>query len=776
MPKFIAKVLKNSSLNLMSLVFTGLIVFGGFYFYMLIHLPDVRQLKDMRMQLPLRVYSSDGKLIGEFGEKKLIPVTLEEVPKPFIHAILDTEDQRFYEHRGVDFLGLVRAALAYISSGKKSQGASTITMQVVRDCFLNREKTFGRKINEILLAFEIEQTFNKKEILELYLNKIYFGNRAYGIASAAQIYYGKTLQELTLPEMAMIAGLPQAPSRANPIANPEVARERRNHVLQRMLENKHISSAAYNAAIATPATTNYHESRVEVPAPYAAEMTRNTIVAKYGDDAYASGIKIYTTIDSRLQSIANQVLHDGILAYDRRHGYRGPEGRLAPANQAYWRRKLQNIAVINNLQPAAVLSANNNIISALLASGSTIQISVNNFSWAQPQLSRGDIIRVYKTTKNQWMFAQIPKIEGAIVVLNPKNGAVLAISGGFSFASSNYNRAIQAERQAGSAFKPFIYSAALEKGLTLATVINDAPLVFVDPATKNVWRPQNVTQTFRGPTRLRDALVHSINLVSIRLLQNIGVPFAVNYLKNFGFEGPREVPPSLALALGAGSITPLKMAVGYTVFANGGYKVTPFIINYVVETNNKGNKIVFQAEPITIPEENNQKIKLPEAPRVITPQTAYLITDAMKDVIKRGTATKAKTLNREDLAGKTGTTNEQIDNWFSGFNSDLVATVWLGFDQPRSTHEYGAQAPLSIWIDFMKDALANQPPHSIKRPDDITAVKIDPTTGFLANSEQDNAIFEIFTSNTAPKSTVPNQPPIIDDSIEQDEQITDSLF
>jgi penicillin-binding protein 1A len=775
--KIVTKLIKNSSLSLMSLVFTGLIICGGFYFYALIHLPDVRQLKDMSMQLPLRIYSSDGKLIGEFGEKKRIPITLEEAPKSLIHAILDTEDQRFYEHRGVDFWALLRATIAYIKSGKKSQGASTITMQVAREYFFNRQKTFGRKINEILLAFRIDSTFNKKEVLELYLNKIYFGNRAYGVASAAQVYYGKKLNELTLPEMAMIAGLPQAPSRANPIANPEDARERRNHVLQRMLENNHISQAAYNAAIAAPTTTNYHESQAEVPAPYAAEMARNMVVSQYGDNTYASGIKIYTTIDSRLQKAANQALHDGILAYDQRHGYRGPEGHLAPANNAYWRRKLQNIVTINDLQPAAILSTSNNIISALLANSSIIQIPANNFTWTQTRFTRGDIIRVYKNIKNQWALAQIPKIEGAIIALDPKNGAILAISGGFSFASGNYNRAIQAERQAGSAFKPFIYSAALEKGITLASIINDAPIVLVDQWTKKEWRPQNVTQTFRGPTRLRDALVHSINLVSIRLLQNISVPYAVNYLKNFGFEGPREVPPSLSLALGSGGITPLKMATGYAVFANGGYKVTPFIIDHVIEADRKGEKIVLKTKPSTIPEANNPQNKMPEAPQVITPQNAYLITDVLKDVIKHGTAVKALALNREDLAGKTGTTNEQVDAWFSGFNSDLVATVWFGFDHPQSTHEYGSHTPLAIWIDFMHQALANQPLHSIKRPDDIITVKIDPTTGFLADPEQDNAIFEIFTASTAPKTTAPEQPPVIDNSIDQnEEQITDNLF
>ena len=430
--KFFAKLIKNSSLGLMSLVFTGLIIGCGIYFYMLIQLEDVRLLKDISLQLPLRIYTSDGKLISEFGEKKRIPITLEQVPKLLVHAILDTEDQRFYEHRGVDFFGLLRAAIAFVESGKKSQGASTITMQVARNFFLNRQKTFARKINEILLAFKIDNAFNKKEILELYLNNIYFGNRAYGVASAAQVYYGKSLNELTLAEMAMVAGLPQAPSRDNPIANPEAARERRNHVLQRMLESTHINQTEYKTATAATIVTNYHELCPEVSAPYAAEMARNIIVAKYGDGAYESGIKVYTTLDSRLQNMANLALHDGIIAYDKRHGYRGPEGRLAPSGKAYWSRKLQGIATIGDLQPAAVLSiTDGKVISALLTNGNIIQIDFDNFVWASPVLTHGDIIRVSKNSKNQWQLAQLPKIEGAIVALNPKNGAILAINGGF---------------------------------------------------------------------------------------------------------------------------------------------------------------------------------------------------------------------------------------------------------------------------------------------------------------------------------------------------------
>ena len=770
--KFLTKFIKNSSLSLMSLVFTGLIVVGGVYFYMVIHLQDVNQLREMRKQIPLRIYTSDGKFINEFGEKKRLPITLNQVPKQLIQAFLDTEDQRFYEHRGVDFLGLLRATKAFITSGKKSQGGSTITMQVARDFSGNRQKTFARKLNEILLAFKIDDAFSKEEILELYLNQIFFGNRAYGVAAASQVYYGKPLNELTLAQLAMIAGLPQAPSRDNPIANPEVARERRNHVLQCMLEHGHINLMEYNAAISAPSATSYHELQAEASAPYIAEMVRNAIVSQYGEAAYTTGIKIYTSIDSRLQTFANQALHDGILAYDQRHGYRGPEGRLAPGSRVYWQRKLRSIPIINDLHPAAVISSNAKSITTLLSTGATADISASNFALANPNLTSGDIIRVYKNASDQWRLAQIPKIEGAIVVLDPKTGAILALSGGFSYANSNYNRAIQAERQPGSSFKPFIYSAALEKGFTLASVINDTPLIITDPYTQKEWRPQNDSQDFLGPVCLRDALSLSRNIVSIRLLQSIGVPYAVDYLKKFGFAGS-EVPPSLSLALGTGIITPLKMTEGFAVFANGGYKITPFFINSIVDANNKN---IFQAQPTIVPEMAGPSNKLPLAPRVITSQNAYLITDALKDVIKKGTAKRALALLRRDIAGKTGTTSDLVDAWFSGFNGDLVATVWMGFDQPRSTHEHGSQTALPVWIQFIQNALLNKPEHSMKQPEGITTARIDPATGMLAEPEQENAAFEIFTVDTVPKTTTSTQPEDVPLNIDDLEITTAPLF
>ncbi|CAL7960556.1 Penicillin-insensitive transglycosylase / Penicillin-sensitive transpeptidase [Gammaproteobacteria bacterium] len=770
--KFLTKFIKNSSLSLMSLVFTGLIIFGGVYFYMVLHLPDVSQLKEMGKQIPLRVYTSDGKFIKDFGEKKRIPITLKQVPKQLMQAVLDTEDQRFYEHRGVDFLGLLRATKAFIASGKKSQGGSTITMQVARDFCQNRKKTFSRKLNEILLAFKIEEAFSKEEILELYLNQIYFGNRAYGIAAASQVYYGKPLNELTLAQIAMLAGLPQAPSRDNPILNPQAARERRNHILQRMLEHRHINLMEYNTAVSAPIAASYHELQAEASAPYLAEMVRNAVISQYGDGAYAAGMKIYTSIDSRLQAFANQALHDGILAYDQRHGYRGPEGHLAPGSRVYWRHKLKNIPIISDLQPVAVISSSAKSITVLLSNGTTTDINANNFAWANPQLTNGDIIRIYKTANNQWKLAQLPKIEGAIIVLDPKNGAILALSGGFSYANSSYNRAIQAERQPGSSFKPFVYSAALEKGFTFASLINDTPLIITDQYTKKEWRPQNDSQDFLGPISLREALFRSRNVASVRLLQSTGVSYVVDYLKKFGFSGP-EVPQYLTLALGVGNITPLKMTEGYAVFANGGYKITPFFINSIVDADNKN---IFQAKPTIVPEIAGPANKLPLAPRVITPQNAYLITDSLKDVIKKGTAKKALALRRSDIAGKTGTTNDLVDAWFLGFNSDLVATVWIGFDQPHSTHEHGSQAALPIWIQFMQNALVGKPEHSMRQPEGITTARIDPATGLLAEPEQENAIFEMFTVDTVPKTIAPPQTEVGSLNLDDLEITTAPLF
>jgi len=731
----------------MSLVFVGLIVSGCIYYYMMIKLPDVGQLKDTHLQVPLRVYAADGKLIGEFGEKKRIPVTLDQVPKQLINAVLDTEDQRYYEHKGVDFIGLLRAARTVFLSGKKTQGASTITMQVARNFFLTPDKTYKRKINEILLAMKIDNLFSKREILELYLNKIYLGQRAYGVAAAAQVYYGKMLNDLTLSEMATIAGLPQAPSRDNPVVNPESALERRNHVLERMLENGHIDMAAYKAAVAAPIVTHTHELPSAVSAPYVAEMVRNAMVAQYGDAAYDDGLQVYTTIDSHLQDLANQAVRAGVLAYDQRHGYRGAEKNLGARSASEWQEQLSDLPVINGLYPAVVASSDDTAASVLLRDGSSVKLTGQNLVWGSRRafgLKVGDVIRIQKNASGVWQLAQLPKVEGALVALNPSNGEVVALVGGFSYAGSSFNRVIQAGRQAGSGFKPFIYSAALEKGITWASVINDAPITIEDPVTHVIWQPQNDTQQFYGPTRLRVGLMESRNLVSVRLLQAIGVHYAADYVERFGFSRD-EIPRLPSLALGTATLSPMKIAVGFAVFANGGYKITPFFIDKVV---GRDGKILFQAQPVIVPKSSADKNA---APQVITSQNAYLMTSALKDVISYGTAKKAAILKRTDLAGKTGTSDDQKDAWFTGFNSDLVATVWVGFDQPQTTYEHGSQAALPIWMQFIGAALTGKSEHSMAEPEGITTARIDPKTGALAYSGQKNAIFEVFTTATVPK-------------------------
>lgn len=755
----LVKLAKHGSLSLMSLVFTLLIIFGCLYFYMALSLPDVVQLKDIHLQVPLRIYSKDKKLIAEFGEKKRVPVTFEQVPPLLVQAILDTEDQRFYEHRGVDFVGLLRAAIAVIESGHKTQGASTITMQVARNFFLSPEKTYIRKVNEILLAFKIDRIFSKQEILELYLNKIYLGQRAYGVAAASYVYFAKPLNQLTLAQMALIAGLPQAPSRDNPLANPQAAMERRNHVLLRMLEVKHISLAQYKTAVAAPLGVSEQGLQVEVEAPYVAEMVRNAMVAQFGEAAYDEGYKVYTTVDSHLQTVANVASRNGIMAYEERHGYRGPEGHIRgndAKNLSVWQNQLRQIPIYGGLIPAAVVSVSNMQITAILGNGESVVLSNKGFDWtlrgrvtASSMFSRGDIIRLRKTSEGIWRVAQLPKIEAALVSLNPRNGEILALTGGFSYALSSFNRAVQADRQTGSAFKPFVFSAALAKGYTLASIINDAPIAIPIPTTNMIWRPQNDNQRFYGPTRLREALILSRNLVSVRLLQAIGISYAANYIKQFGFDDD-EIPAIPSLALGVSSISPLKLAAGYGVFANGGYKVAPYFISSILD---RDGKVIFHVNPTQVEDDgNNENNAVVASSRVITAQNAFLITSALKDVIRFGTARRAAALNRSDLAGKTGTTNDQVDGWFAGYNSDIVTITWMGFDKPRSIHEYGAQSALPIWMEFMSQTLKGKPEHNLPQPDGIVAVRIDPDTGLLSRPGDQDAIFEFFTSDTVPSA------------------------
>lgn len=752
---FFREIAKHSVWALISILATGLIVVGCVYFYIFQQLPDVTSLKDVQFQVPLRVYTRDGQLISEYGEKRRTPVSLKQVPKPLIEGILATEDQRFFEHPGVDLIGLVRAAKSVLITGKKVEGASTITMQVARNFFLNRKKTYLRKINEILLALKIDSTLNKEQILELYLNKVYLGQRAYGVAAAAHVYYGKTLDQLTLAEMAMIAGLPQAPSSDNPISNPQSAKKRRDHVLARMYSLGYIDEKSYNEAIAAPVAATYHGTKVEADAPYVGELVRSALVDELGNHAYTKGLKVYTTIDPKLQAATDKVLHDGLLAYDRRHGYRGAEqnlGKATPENIATWPVKLKEIVTVNHLQPAAVLGMNKKGISAVLSSGEHITISPAGFSWARNNLrakrwlKAGDVVRVEKMDNDGWRLAQLPVVEGAIVALDPKNGAILGLAGGFNYFRSHFNRVTQAELQPGSSFKPFIYAAALEKGFTLASIIDDSPVEFKD--NNRIWRPRNSTNKFYGPTRLRVALAQSRNVVSVRLLRAIGVDYAIDYLgTRFGFDR-KKLPHGLSLALGTADLSPLQMAAAYAVFANGGYKVTPYFIDHITDED---GQLIYQAHPATVcTGKCVPDAKTPPAPRVLPPDVAYLMYSALQSVINEGTGRAALSLKRTDLAGKTGTTNDKKDAWFSGFNNDIVTTVWVGFDQPRSLHEYGAQAALPIWIDFMKVALDGKPEDSLPQPDDVVNVKIDRYTGLLASPGEEDAIFEVFSKENMP--------------------------
>jgi len=770
--------LRRLLLQILLILLIIIILLGaGSVWYFNQELPNVDSLRNVQMQVPLRIYSADEQLIAEFGEKRRRPVPLEEIPLPLQHALIATEDQRFYEHSGVDFRGLARAAIEVISTGKKVQGGSTITMQVARNFFLNRRKTYIRKLKEVLLALKISRELSKDKVLELYLNKVYFGQRAYGVAAAAQIYYGEKLNQLTLPQMAMLAGLPQAPSALNPISDPVAALDRRTHVLQRMLDQHYIDQQQYQQAVKTPLTASYHDLKVGLHAPYVAEMIRDAMVKQYGNKAYTMGLKVYTTINSRDQQAANKAIENGLLSYDKRHGYRGALANWGTPDTTQLvalAKKLKQFPKIADLQVALVLSVQGQQAQILLANGDVQTLPWSGLSWARKQyqqgkwvgqapktasdvVTMGDVIRVQKNAQGSWQLAQLPEAEAALVSLDPQNGAILAVVGGFNFRKSKFNRITSAERQPGSGFKPFIYSAALAKGLTLATLVNDAPIVLPDQSSTKLWRPQNDNFTFNGPTRLRVGLMRSRNLVSIRLLQEIGIPYAINYIKRFAFKSS-ALPPSLSLALGSGVLTPLELARGLASFANGGFLIAPYFINKIV---NEDGKVIFQAMPqqacylchVNDSTKIDADISDDEtsiAPRIITPQNAYLLNSAMKSVITNGTGRAALVLQRGDLAGKTGTTNNQNDAWFSGFNTRVLTVAWLGFDQPRSTFEYGSRAALPIWINYMRQALKGMPESNLRRPPGIITVRINSKTGQATTAMDKQAMFEIFRQQYAP--------------------------
>ena len=744
--------------------------FVGCYFFILElskELPDVGQLENVQYQTPLRIYSQDNLLIGQFGEKRRIPIAIDRVPKTQTNAFLAAEDESFYTHPGVDYKGLLRAAKQLLVTGQKKQGGSTITMQVVRNFLLSNEKTYLRKLKEILLAIQLEQRFSKNQILELYLNKIYMGQRAYGLAAAAQTYYGKNLGELKLYQQAMIAGLPKAPSVYNPIVNPERALERRNYVLHRMLELNFISQKEYTQALQTPDDASPQPSNIELNAPFVAEMARQEMLEKYGDDAYTLGLKVYTTVPGHLQIAADRALQIALHQYDERHRYRGlPHQKFNP------KQSLLSLRTVGDSHQAVVKSLDSKGVTIHLADGSSTIIAFENIPWYKSNVNKirfdkpnsffiqpNDIIWVRQLPDQSWALTQVPAVEGAFAALNPYSGAILAISGGFDFYRSRYNRATQSKRQPGSGFKPFIYTAALEKGFTLASIINDAPIVIEDPSQKNGWRPANYTRKFSGPTALRIALRKSINLVSIRLLQDVGIPYTLETAMRFGFTR-EQLPGTLSLALGSGNAPPIRMASAYAAFANGGFLIRPYLIDRI--DDHYGN-IMFQANPETVCrdcEETGMTIENP-APRIISKPIHFLMTSLLRDVVQNGTATRAKALGRTDLAGKTGTTNEQRDAWFNGFTPDIVASAWVGFDNlhPLGRGETGGKTALPMWIEFMKTALENIPEKPFEPPEGIVQAYINPNDGLLLDQDNKNGIWEYFIDETAPKTySVPKQP------------------
>ena len=843
---------------------TGLTI----YWFVVPKLPAIESLRDVQLQVPLKIYTKDEKLIAEYGEKRRAPLEIEETPKTLINAVLAAEDDRFYEHYGVDPKGLLRAVVYLIRTGRKGPGGSTITMQVARNFFLSRERTYLRKLNEILLSFKIEKELTKNEILELYLNKIYLGNRSYGFAAAAQVYYGKKLDEMTPAQIAMIAGLPKAPSTYNPIVNPERALQRRNYVLSRMHGLGFLSDEEYEIAKNTIDDAEFHGLRVEVEAPYLAEMVRAELYGRLGEETYTQGYKVYTTVESRTQVAANEALRKNIIAYEERHGFRGPEAnvdlsQVEEFDEMAFRAILSDYRPVNKLWAALVTAVNEKDIVVYQSRHGQIKIDWEGLKWARPWngdgkipgneptkasdfLTTGDIIRIVKVkdgtedAPDVWKLAQIPRVEGALVSLSAHDGALLALVGGFDYNKSKFNRVTQAERQPGSNIKPFNYSAALEKGYTAASLINDAPIVFEDPGLESTWRPENYSGRVFGPTRLRKALINSRNLVSIRLLRAIGISYAIKYLQKFGFR-KESLPRDLSLSLGSAAITPMELVTGYAAFANGGYKVEPYFIDRLETAENvvimRSNPLVVceqceldannraqradqdpmltetamaaedGSELTVIPENNDLLVPVYEeqldpammpdseidnandaipqrvAKRIVSPQNIYIMNSILRDVIKRGTGKRALALNRGDIAGKTGTTNDQQDAWFSGFNPDVVTTAWVGFDEPHTLghNEYGGRAALPMWIEYMAEALKGLPEPALETPPGLVTVRIDPETGLLVGASFPNAAFEIFRADYVPKRL--DEDPVVVDlgsgettPVKETENIPEQLF
>jgi penicillin-binding protein 1A len=777
----------------------GVLGLCGAYQYLEPALPDVAAIRDIRLQVPLRVYSRDGKLIAQFGEQRRIPLSFEALPDQMVNAVLAAEDDRFFQHSGVDYPGLARAVIRHLMSGEKGEGGSTITMQLTRGIFLSPEKSYRRKLQEIFLTLRIEQQFSKQEILALYMNKMFLGQRAYGVGAASEVYFGKTVDQLTLPEIALIAGTFRLPSRDNPVANPELAKHRRSYVLRRMREKNFITAEEQKVADASSVESRLHGPAVEIEAPYIAEMVRADLYNRLGTDAYTAGYEAITTLDSRLQASAVRAVRAALVEYDSRHGYRGPVGRVTvPAQSAEsdWSRLLNDYPIRGGLEPALIRAVEDRSAVAWSKIHGRINLPWTGLSWARapladgsvgPPLQRaadilsvGDIVYVAQERSGNWRMVQVPEAQGAFVAMDPQDGAITALVGGFDYFASNFNRAVQAKRQPGSAFKPFLYSAALDRGFTPASVVNDAPLVIEDSSLETAWRPQNNSREFRGPMRLREALVRSRNLVSIRVMHSLGPAYTTNYIEHFGFPAA-SLPRNLTLALGTAQVSPLEMASAYSVFANGGYKVSSYYIDRIVAAD---GATVFESQPRIVCREcveqpadpATEMVNVPEgapppptvderswgslsylpekliAPAAISPQNDYLMVDMMSDVVRRGTATRAMQLKRDDLAGKTGTTNDRRDAWFCGFTQSLVGTAWVGFDQERSLGpgEEGSRTALPMWIYFMHDALQGVPQQRRTPPPGLVTMRVSADTGLAARPGDPNAIFETFMAGHLP--------------------------
>ena len=771
----------------------GVAFIYGLYRYYEPELPSVESIKEYRLQVPLRVFSEDGKLISVFGTKRRIPVAIEDIPEQVKLAYIAAEDSSFYSHPGFDIKGILRAVWQIVTTGEKQGGGSTITQQLTRNVFLTLDQTWTRKIKELFLAVKLERTISKDEILELYLNKIALGHRSYGVAAAAEVYYGKTLDELTLAESAMLAAPPKAPSRINPVTSPQRALQRRNYVLGRMLDLGFINQEQHDQAVAEEDQAYVHEPIVELNAPWVAEMVRSQMIQRFGDDAYTDGYNVITTIHSEKQAAAEQAVQNGLHAYDRRHGYRGAiqhHDLSADFDLEKVTEELSGFPQPGGLQAALVLEVDEAAAVARLGDGQDIALTFETSSWAVPYidsyrvgnkpkdlteiLEAGDVVMVKRGESGEFELSQIPEVQGALVSLNPDDGGIYALVGGFDYYLSKYNRATQAKRQPGSGFKPIVYSGALDFGLNAATIINDAPIVFEDDKLERTWRPENYSEKFFGPTRLREGIVNSRNLVSIRVLRQVGIRNGRNHILKFGFN-PDDIPADLSIALGSPNVPIIDMSRAFSVFANGGYLVQPHIINSIT---NQAGELVYQDRHVQVcpdcaPQQLDSQEQLvaealsPEAlswqtsdqpqpvipaPRVIDAENQFIIESFMKDVVNRGTGTKAKALGRQDLAGKTGTTNDQMDAWFNGYQRNVVTNVWVGFDtpQPMGRGEVGGRVALPIWIDYMAVALADEPEYNRPVPPGIVSARVDRDTGKLLKPGEPNGILEYFKVGNLP--------------------------